>query len=126
VNKEIDLTSEKMEELMSQMSEEARGVFQALLMRATTDLPMKIIRRFVDNFSESDPVDSLIATTVSKIIQDAEGAIREDMHAKEKVGDQSYSGIEAAKIVLEHLRKVADGLEKSIKNHKNCDCQVQH
>lgn len=126
MNKEIELTSEKMQELMTQMSEEAREVFQALLIRATTELPMKILKRFIDNFSASDPVDSLIATTVSKIIQYTEVAIREDMIAKEKAGDKSYSGTEAAKIVLEYMRNVADSLENSIKNHKNCDCGIQH
>lgn len=121
-----EMTSEKMQELMAQMPEEAREIFQSMLLKVSSEAPIRTIKRFLDNFADDCPIDNLIGMLVSKAIVAIAKAIKEDMDKIEKSGDQYYSGSKAAKIAIVQIRMVADGLEKSIENHSCCDCQIKH
>lgn len=123
--KEIELTQDKITELMSQMPEEAREIFQAVLMKLSAHGPLNKVKDFLHNFS-GDPVDSLIAIVLSKVIENVEGAIREDMKKTEEAGSDMYTGKLAAKIAIIQIRDIADNLENSIDCHNGCQCHVKH
>lgn len=123
--KEIELTQDKIIELMSQMPEEAKDIFQAVLMKLSAQGPLNKVREFLYTFS-GDPVDNLIAIVLSKIIEKVETAIRDDMKHTEESGSDTYSGAMAAKIAVIEIRGIADKLEQSIECHNGCDCQVKH
>ena len=115
-----ELTTEKIDELMQQMPEEAREIFRKCLMKEASEVPMKIIKAFVDQFDATSPGDALIASIVSKIMHDVALSVSEALSDKE-----IYTGAQIGLIAAEQLRDIAAQLDKSVMDHsKNSDNQL--
>ncbi len=107
-----ELTAEKINDLMQQMPEEARDIFRKCLMKEASEVPMRIIRAFVEKFDAESPVDALIASISSKFMHDISKSISEALEDK-----STKTGAEVGVIAASSLRNVADQLDKSIMEH---------
>lgn len=115
----IELTGEKLQELMESMNPEAKVIFEKLLMTAASVQPLKDIKEWVHHFDQTCPVDNLIARIVAQAIHDIGSGITADMKKTAESGGREYTGHDAANIAIQTLKNMGVQLEKHLA-HGNC------
>jgi hypothetical protein len=122
----IEITGEKLHELMDSMPKEARIIFERLIMKAAAQDPLKEVKRYLSVFEDDCPIDNLIIRLVAQIINRVGGGIEEDMKKTKKAGSPHYSGHDAAIRAIAEVRKIADSLEEHLSHEKCVNCTTKH
>ena len=115
----IEITGDKLHEIMDGMEPEARRIFEKLLLQASSSMPIKSIKKWLENFEDDCPVDNLIARIVMQVINEVGRQIWDEMKAVKESGAPNYSGHQAAVVAIREVRKIADQLEVHL-THENC------
>jgi len=122
----LDISPEKIQEIMADLKPEARIIFEKLLLSVASVEPLEEIKNWISKFESDCPVDNLIARLSAQIINNVGRNIWDDMREREKSGNKQYSGHEAAVIAVREVRRVADLLEQHL-SHEHCkDCSTTH
>jgi uncharacterized protein YukE len=114
----IEVTPEKINEMMKGMNQENREIFQKLLITSISKKPTETLEKWLKEFSTTCPIDSLIAHILNDILINVGRAIHDDMNPGKS---SSYSGRQAMIKASEQLKKIACEMDESI-----AECDEEH
>ena len=123
----VEITGEKIHELLDSLPPEARKAFEGLIMKSASKNPIAGIKNWLSHYEDDCPIDTLIALIASRVIREIGIGINEDMRSTKKSGSRHYTGREATLCAISHLEKIANDL-KSHLDHDECStcCDQKH
>ncbi len=123
----IELTTERLQEIMESLPHEIRGPIQALLLKAFAITPIRNIQHFIDAYENDNPLDGLIAGILTSVITHVGDGVREDMKKYLQTSEKSYTGVQATLYAANTLREIANQMECHVE-HNECSkcCDTKH
>ena len=107
----VEMTPEKINEMMKGMNQENREIFQKLLITSISKKPTETLEKWLKEFSTTCPIDSLIAHILNDVLINVGRAIHDDMNPEKS---SFYSGRQAMIKASEQLKKIAWEMDESI------------
>ncbi|HHF7341039.1 TPA: hypothetical protein ACPSKZ_000694 [Legionella anisa] len=126
--KVIEITGEKLNQIMNALPKKERRELEKLLVSAASISPINIIKKWIKEFDDECPIDGLIARIVAQTISNVGCGINEEMEElAKKSDDPKYSGKDAARCAIEKIREIANQIESYI-DHDTCGecCEQKH
>ena len=121
----VEITGEKLHELLDSLPPEARKAFEGIIMKSASKAPMEAIKFWLKHYEDTDPIDTIIARTVASVISEIGIGIHDDVRQSRKSGKKEYDGKQAMICAVEKLRMIANQFQSHIDDYVCGSCTDQ-